>query len=108
MKNKKLVMKLHQIGDETIVAAADFGALGKKYSGNGRHLDLQLFRSFYEGKEASGQELCDALLSCSSANLVGKEAVSAAISNGLAKTKDIVDIGGIMHLQIFRMPANEQ
>ncbi|MFA5108553.1 MAG: DUF424 family protein [Candidatus Micrarchaeia archaeon] len=100
---KKLVYKLHKSGDETVLALADSSVLGKKYSGNGRVLDLITFRQFYDGEaideKAAGKLLCN----CTSANLVGATSVALAIKHKLAKEEHIVDIGGIAHIQLFKI-----
>ena len=103
-----LYYKLHQIGSDVILAVADESALGKKYEGNGRILDLQTFRSFYEGELANEQKINELFSECTSANLVGQNACNIAIENNIAKEEHIVDIGGISHIQIYKVDGNKK
>ena len=95
--------KLHQTETELILAVADKDVLGKKYESNKRMLDLISFSSFYKGEIANKEQIQKMLLECTSANLVGKRACSIALSTGLAKSQDIVDIGGLSHIQLYRI-----
>lgn len=101
--NLSIFMKIHSTENESILAIADANLLGKKYSDEKRVLDLQTFRSFYEGELSEAEKINSALEECTIANAVGKEAVSILIKKGLAKKSDIVDIGGISHVQICKI-----
>lgn len=96
-------MKKHIVQGQTIIAAADISVLGKKLSDGKRVLDLEKFRSFYEGEATDVAGLASALKSCDSANLVGKLSVGAAIDSNLASEGSIVVIGGVPHLQLYRI-----
>jgi len=99
----KITMKKHSAGRQAILAAADISVLGKKYSTGALVLDLAKFRSFYEGETTDVGELAAAIKSCDSANLVGSLCVESAINAGLAGRESIVVIGGIPHLQLYRI-----
>ncbi|MFH1307216.1 MAG: DUF424 family protein [Candidatus Micrarchaeota archaeon] len=103
-----IYFKLHKQGEDVILAVADKDALGKKYEGGGMVLDLQAFRSFYEGELAKEEEIAELLKQCTCANLAGKKAVSVAIDNGFAKSENVVVIGGIPHMQLFRIEDKKQ
>jgi hypothetical protein len=95
--------KVHQQGPDTILAAADEAVLGLKHKGNGRVLDLQMFRSFYDGESADEARLASLLSSCTSANLVGEQTIAIAVRAGLVQREHVIDIGGVPHVQLYRM-----
>jgi uncharacterized protein len=99
-----IVMRRHMQNGQTVIAAADSSILGKKYKSGAVVLDLEKFRSFYEGEETEATCLKKALTECDSANLAGSLSVKAAIGAKLAKKSAIIDIGGVPHLQIYRIP----
>ncbi len=98
-----IVMRRHTQGGQNVIAAADTSILGKKYSSGAIVLDLIKFRPFYEGEKTEVAGLKSALASCDSANLAGKLSVGAAIEAKLASKSSIIEIGGVPHLQIYRM-----
>lgn len=113
--------KIHVQGSERILAAADQSALGKMHidapaAGEGRMgaaagrparprrvLDLIRFRSFYEGETTDEAGLARLLAGCSSSNLVGEKAVGVAVRMGLAQPPQIIQIGAVPHLQLYRI-----
>ena len=101
-----MVMRRHVQGEQTIIAAADSDVLGKKHTEGALTLDLEKFRPFYEGEKTTPAALKAALASCDSANLAGKECVDAAISSGLVGKGSVLRVGGVPHLQIYRIPKN--
>lgn len=86
-----------------MVAAADISVLGKKHSSGALVLDLQKFRSFYEGEKTGIEGLKNALADCDSANLAGELSVGAALDAKLAENSSVIEIGGVPHLQIYRI-----
>jgi hypothetical protein len=98
-----LYYKIHENSEEIILAVADKDVLGKKYASNGRILDLITFSSFYQGQRANENDVSKLFSQCTSINLVGKLACSIAISKGFAKKDDIVDIGGLSHIQLYKL-----
>lgn len=98
----RIRFRLHKQGNDVVLAAADESALGKKHVGGGRVLDLIKYASFYGEETVDAKELEAHLEACTSANLVGDEAVGAAIKRGLASSASIVRIGSVAHLQLYR------
>ncbi|VVB57691.1 Uncharacterised protein [uncultured archaeon] len=94
--------RLHQQGPERVLAAADEDALGKKHAGGGRVLDLAKFAAFYGEETVDEEELEARFAECSSANLVGERAVGVALKMGLAAESQVVRIGEVPHLQLYR------
>lgn len=102
----RIMAKKHSIGGQTVVAAADINVLGRKYADGVRVLDLAQFRTFYEGEITPREELAKMLQTCDAANLAGEGAVSAAIDAGIAKPADIIKIGSLPHIQVYRIPKS--
>lgn len=99
-----LYLKIHRIGNEMIVAACDKRLIGQVLRKDSLVLDLDKYRSFYIGEPCEEKALISALSSCSSANLVGKKAVGAAMKGGFAKGGSPIYFGEVPHLQIYRLP----
>jgi len=85
-----------------VLAAADEEVLGKKHEGEGRVLDLIKFASFYGEETIDAERLEAHLADCTSANLVGENAVGVAIKMKLADKGQVMCIGQISHLQLYR------
>lgn len=118
--------KIHQQGNDTVLAAADQSCLGIKHadpparaaspSGHSsapppkprRVLDLITFRSFYDGETADEAQLAALLSSATSANLVGERAIAIALKSGMARPEHVVRIGEVPHLQIYRIPKENE
>lgn len=98
-----ILHRIHEMQGERVLAAADSDVLGKKWSGGVRVLDLAAFRSFYEGEALDERALESALGACTMANLAGPRAVGVALRMGLADPESVVDIGGLPHVQIYRL-----
>jgi len=94
--------KIHQQGADRVLAAADEEAMGKKHVGAGRVLDLIKFASFYGEETITAEELKTHISDCTSANLVGERAVGVALKMGLAQKTQVVRIGEVPHLQLYR------
>lgn len=96
--------KVHEKKGEVVVALCDAELLGKILREGEAVIDLQKFRSFYEGSKTSEEKAGRELKKCTSANLVGKKAVETAVKAGVVKSKENVKtIQGIPHLQVYRM-----
>ncbi|VVC02279.1 Uncharacterised protein [uncultured archaeon] len=98
----KIRFKMHVQGPDKVLAAADESALGKKHVGNNRVLDLVRFASFYGEETIDAEELEARLADCTSANLVGENAVGAALKMKFASERQVVRIGEVPHLQLYR------
>ena len=101
-KSPSINFRLHKQGSNTVLAAADSSTLGIRHEGNGRVLDLVKYASFYGEETIDAEGLSAHLSGCTSANLVGEQAVGAAIKLGMATGEQVVKIGGIPHVQLYR------
>lgn len=87
-----------------IIAACDAGLIGKVHFGsNGTQLDLKKYRSFYEGEKVTDAQLQLLLEGAQNVNLVGKNAITAASKALPLSMKNSRIIGGVPHLQFYRL-----
>jgi hypothetical protein len=90
--------------ETTIIAACDEELLGKVYSGrNGVQLDLQKYRSFYEGERVTEKQLAKLLIGARNVNLVGNKSIAAASTVLPLSQKNARTIGGVLHLQFYQL-----
>jgi hypothetical protein len=84
-----------------LVSVADADTLGETYE-NGK-VSLTVEREFYDGEEASPEEVASALARCSVANLVGEQAVEVAVEAGFVDEANVLDLDGTRHAQYLRL-----
>jgi hypothetical protein len=98
-----MYLKIHEGGGQRIVAACDEELIGRALSDGKRYLDLDAHRGFYIGDKVDSAGLKKALGSFTSANLVGKTAVTVALDLGLMAAGDIMYIKRVPYIQIYRI-----
>ena len=98
-----MYLKTHASPDGEIVALCDSGLIGKVLSSGKARLDLSAYAPFYLGKKVDEKEAVEALKRAQNANIVGKRALAAAKKAGFA-VSHAKSIGGVPHLQLYRMP----
>ena len=98
-----MYLKTHASPDGEIVALCDIELIGKVLISGKARLDLSAYAPFYLGKKVDEKEAVDALKLAQNANIVGKRALQAAKKAGLA-VSHAKNIGGVPHLQVYRMP----
>lgn len=98
-----MYLKVSEKEGKRVVAACDRELLGKVFVEGETMLDLETYREFYAGEEATEESVGEALGKFSSANLVGEKCIKVAIESGLARETDVRYIKNIPHLQIYRI-----
>ncbi len=86
-----------------VIAACDTALLGKILQEGEIILDLKTYKSFYEGKKVSEAELLEILKGAENLNLVGEEVINAAAKVLPIDAKKARTIGGVPHLQFYKM-----
>ncbi|MFH1443752.1 MAG: DUF424 family protein [Candidatus Micrarchaeota archaeon] len=89
--------------ERRVVAICDKELLGKVFEEGELVLDLQKYRSFYEGESVTVAEVGKMVEGAGNINLVGKKAIAAASKNIEIDKRMVRKIGGVPHLQIYRM-----
>ncbi|OIO21277.1 hypothetical protein COV61_05505 [Candidatus Micrarchaeota archaeon CG11_big_fil_rev_8_21_14_0_20_47_5] len=98
-----MYLKIHGKDGKKTVAVCDCELLGRVLFGNGMKLDLKKYAGFYKGEKTQDAALiADALLNADSANLVGERCIKIALEKGFASEENVMHIGGVPHLQIYR------
>lgn len=90
-------MKKYRQGREHLLAACDTDLLGRKLSEGKLRLDVS--QDFYDGFEATEEELEAHLRTCTIANLVGERVVTLAIRLGFVAQENVIRIEGVPHAQ---------
>ena len=99
-----MYLKLHKEMGQVVLAVCDADILGRVIRGEKITIDLSRHQGFYKGKKASGKsEIASLLKEADSANLIGKKCVQIALDEGLASEAQILDIGGVPHVQIYKV-----
>src|SRR3989338_3430715 len=104
-------MKIHsnrQDGIERqIFAMCDDNLLGQKFEEGEAVIDLKVYESFYKGEHVSAEEALEYATDYSrrfcNYNLVGKESISIVAKIVKIDEPNVKKIGGIPHLQIFKV-----
>ncbi|MFA6213706.1 MAG: DUF424 family protein [Candidatus Micrarchaeia archaeon] len=98
-----MYLKMHASPDGEIAALCDIELIGKVLESGKLRLDLSAYAPFYLGRKVGEKEAVEALSRAQNANIVGKKALAAAKKAGLA-VSHAKTIGGVPHLQLYRMP----
>lgn len=96
-----LLLTLHKSPEGNIVALCDKDILGKRFEEKGIVLDIK--KDFFGGKTASEKEISEALSGCLSANIVGNEAVAAALRCGAISDGGVKSVAGIKFAMLFKL-----
>ena len=67
----------------------------------GEKTRLEIKESFYKGEEISREQLKKLLHQFTNINIVGNRATEIALQEKLATEKQVIEIAGVKHLQIF-------
>ncbi len=93
-------MKVYQQSGQVVVAACDAELIGQTFKEGEMILKVT---SFYDGFSCSEEELVVNLRAATSANLVGKRVIRAAVSAGFIDKDCVIRIGGVPHAQLYRI-----
>jgi hypothetical protein len=84
-----------------LVSVCDPEILGETFE-NG-DVSLTVDPDFYDGEEATAQEVVDSLARCTTANLVGTDSVALAVEYGFVREENVLDVDGTRHAQLLWM-----
>ena len=84
-----------------LVSVCDPEDLGETYENS--DVSLTVDPSFYDGEEATEAEVVDSLSRCSTANIVGTEAVALAVEHGFVEEANVLELDGTRHAQLIWM-----
>ena len=66
-------------------------------------LEFYVSEGFYKGRQIDEQELARLVKEFDSINLVGDEAISVAVKEGIVDEKGVKSIAGVKHAIVFRV-----
>jgi hypothetical protein len=84
-----------------LVSVCDPEDLGETFE-NG-DISLTVDPDFYDGEEATEEEVVDSLARCATANIVGTDAVALAIEHDFVEEENVLDLDGTRHAQLLWM-----
>lgn len=88
-------------GAHVMIAVCDVEILGKCFKDKNRTLDIR--ESFYNGQRISVEEAIELVKTCTTANLVGKNTVEYAKSEGIVHPEAILQVLDVPHALIVRI-----
>jgi len=84
-----------------LVAVCDADVLGDTFERG--DVSLTVTEEFYDGDPSDPDAVAESLARCSTANLVGEDAVGVAIEQGFVDPDNVMDIDGTRHAQLLWM-----
>lgn len=94
--SKEVYVKVHVAGPEIIVAACDKELLGSIIKDPSRKIHLYVDPAFFGGELKDIDSFIKILSKASSANLVGKDVVEAAIRARLVHNDAVLNVNGVL------------
>lgn len=101
---ESIVMRVHQVRAEFIVAACDSDLLGQDLRVGASGRTVKVSPQFYGERRVSREELVWALRRATIANLLGRRTVALAQEEGLVARNGAGELGGVPHAEIFALP----
>jgi hypothetical protein len=96
-----LLLRERSTPEGLLVSVCDADILGETFEDGS--LSLTVDPEFYDGEAATEAEVTASLAEASVANLVGTEAVGAAIEAGFVDESNVLELEGTLHAQYLRM-----
>ncbi|MEM4481116.1 MAG: DUF424 family protein [Desulfurococcaceae archaeon] len=92
----RVYVKAYRSGKDIVVAACDEELVGSLIEDRQRNLRLYIDPAFFKGELRDAESLAEILSSATTANLVGKNAVEAAIKARLVHADAVLRIGDVL------------
>ncbi len=97
-------MKIHETQNGKIIAMCDESLIDKVLRDGELILDIKSYADFYRGSLITVQQFADVSTSkMSSANIVGREAIDAAIKKKVIDEGHVKMINGVPYAQAFKV-----
>jgi len=98
-----VVMRVHRVRAEVVVAACDADLLGRDLSVGKQGRTVKVTAQFYGERRVSREELLFALERATIANLLGERVLRLAVEGGFVTPEGTGTLGGVPHAEIFSM-----
>jgi hypothetical protein len=97
-----MFLKIHRGPDGmTVVALCDRELINTTITDG--EIEVCITESFYGNRQASADEVREALSKADNANIMGEQAVSFAVDMGIISRSSCIMIGNVPHAQVFRL-----
>jgi hypothetical protein len=97
----RIVMRLHRVRSEVVVAACDEELLERELPVGSSGRTVRISAHFYGEQRVGREELCWALQRATIANLLGARVCSIAQEGGFIAPGATGTLGGVPHAEIF-------
>lgn len=104
MAAERIVMRVHRVRAEVVVAACDAELVGQSLPLGPSGGTVAISAQFYGDREVSAEELVLALRRATISNLLGPRVLEIARSAGLVGAEGTGSLGGVPHAEIFTLP----
>jgi len=98
-----VVMRIHRVRAEMVVAACDAELVGRELPVGEKGRTVKVSAQFYGEREVSVEELLWALERATVANLLGERVLRIANENGLVGAGATTTLGTVPHAEIVSM-----
>jgi len=98
-----VVMRVHRVRAEVVVAACDADLLGRDLPVGERGRTVKVTAQFYGERRVTREELLFALERATIANLLGERVLRLAVEGGFVSADGTGMLGGVPHAEIFSM-----
>ena len=100
-KVKEYLVKCHLAGGEVMVACCDSRLLGMTLKDD--ELEVHVSERFYGGEKVSEEMMLKAISESTVANIMGDDAVEAALRCGAVDESGVREVCKVKHAQIYRV-----
>ena len=101
--NKTMYMKIHESGNNRIIAVCDSELLNEYLKEGEIVLNIKRYSGFYKGERVGPKDVEKVLGEYSSLNLVEEKAVNCALKKGIITKEQIITISGKPHVQVYHL-----
>ena len=98
-----VVMRVHRVRSEFVVAACDADLLGRDLPVGDKGRTVKVSSQFYGERRVSREELIWALQRATIANLLGERVLKVAAEGGFVSADGVGTLGGVPHAEIIAM-----
>jgi uncharacterized protein len=105
MAGDGVVMRIHRVRAEFVVAACDAELVGRELPVGDQGRTVKISGHFYGEREVTVEELLWALERATVANLLGERVLKIACEHGHVGEGATTTLGGVPHAEIVAMPG---
>lgn len=97
-------VKLHEnFAGSRVLAVSDSDILGKEFEDSDTGIAVKVSHEFYGGEMMDAGEAIERIKAADNVNAIGTRIVDALIEERLVDPKNVININGVKHAQIYRI-----